>query len=158
MKRDIKFQKIVFSNEITWEGRHVCMCVCVCVWYISGWNLYIYAHIYGITLKLILINFIKGQLYLTSFSKLLLVWDDNIIISFPPFPFIPPSLSVYHTLLFFQIHGLHGGSQRLTHQPESMHGLDLGLLHRCSRCTYGFPNKWHRGWLWLCCFPSDSFP
>ena len=29
----------------------------------------------------------------------------------------------------------HGGSQRLKHQPKGMHGLDLGLLHICSRCV-----------------------
>jgi hypothetical protein len=43
--------------------------------------------------------------------------------------------------------GLWGGvSQRLNHQPKSVHGLDLGPLHRCSRCAAwclcGFPPNW----------------
>ena len=29
----------------------------------------------------------------------------------------------------------HRGSQRLNHQPESMHGMDLGPLHICNRCA-----------------------
>jgi hypothetical protein len=34
-----------------------------------------------------------------------------------------------------QLTWAHGGSQRLSHQPKSMHGLDLGPLHIWNRCA-----------------------
>ena len=50
------------------------------------------------------------------------------------------------------------GSQRLNHQPNSMHGTDLALLYICNRCAARFscetPSNWSRGCLWLCCLPT----
>lgn len=54
-----------------------------------------------------------------------------------------------------QITRAHGDSQRLTHQPKSIQGLDLDLLNTCSRCAtwslFGSPRNWSRSGLWLCC-------
>jgi hypothetical protein len=45
-----------------------------------------------------------------------------------------------------------GGSQRPNHQTNSRHGLDIGPLCICNRCSAwsscGPPNNWSRGCLW----------
>ena len=55
-----------------------------------------------------------------------------------------------------------GGSQGLNHQPKRMHILDLGLPYICSRyaawSSYGTPNNWSRGCLWLFCLLLNLFP
>jgi hypothetical protein len=61
-----------------------------------------------------------------------------------------------------QLFWAHNGSQRLHHQPNSIHGLDLVTLHVCSRSVElspcGSPNSWRRGCLWLCCLFLDPLP
>jgi hypothetical protein len=51
------------------------------------------------------------------------------------------------------------GSQRLNHQSNNIHGLDLSPQHICSRfaawSSWGSPNNWSRGGLWLCCLTVD---
>jgi hypothetical protein len=63
-----------------------------------------------------------------------------------------PTESITYTL---------GGSQRLDHQPKSIHGLDLGpLAQMCSRCmawsSCRSPNSKSRSCPWPCSLPASS--
>jgi len=55
----------------------------------------------------------------------------------------------------------HRVSLRLNHQPESMHGTDLGPLHILNRCaawsSFWATNSRRQGCLWLCCLSLDTF-
>jgi hypothetical protein len=63
-----------------------------------------------------------------------------------------------------QLTWVHRGSQTLTCQPESMHGMDLGPLHIGNNCAAGTlllyvtSNSRIRGCLGLHCLPLDYFP
>jgi hypothetical protein len=61
-----------------------------------------------------------------------------------------------------QLTWTHEGSQRLSHQPRSMYGLDLCPLHIYSRCvawtSRRFSNNWRSGCLWLCRLPLYPLP
>lgn len=56
--------------------------------------------------------------------------------------------------------GRGGGSQKLNHQPNMVHGLDLDLLHICSRCTAwsscGSPNNGSRSDTSLIYLPTSQ--
>ena len=51
------------------------------------------------------------------------------------------------------------GSQRMNHQPESMHGMGLVLLHICNRCaswtSCGYTNSSCKSDIWLCCLSPN---
>ena len=62
-----------------------------------------------------------------------------------------------------QLTWIHGGPQRLNHQPNSTQRRDLNPHSPiCSRCaawsSCGSPNNWSRGCLWLCGLPLDPLP
>lgn len=67
----------------------------------------------------------------------------------------------HHKTLQKQTTLVHRASQRLNHQPNSMHGMDLGPIYICNRyvtwSSHGTPNHWSRGCcLWVCSLPFEA--